>query len=94
MITVISALVGIAFGLRFKILILVPAITLVAILAIMVEIGRGDGFLFVALRTLMTVAAFQLGYLAGIMIHAVIEEIFPGNGDSDQNLKMQLARSV
>jgi hypothetical protein len=88
---VIGALVGVALGLRFKVLVLVPAVTLFTILAIMVEIGLGENFWSIILMTAAVVTAFQLGYLAGIVVHAVIEEIFPGNGDSDQNLKMQLA---
>jgi hypothetical protein len=88
---VIGALVGVALGLRSKVLVLLPAVMLVTIFATMVGIGLDESFWSIVLMTVAVVVAFQLGYLAGLVIHAVIEEIFPGNGDSGQNLTMQLA---
>jgi hypothetical protein len=82
---VIGALIGIALGLRYKVLILVPAVTLAAIFTILVGVGGADGFWSITLMTVAVVTALQLGYLVGIVIHAVIEDFFPsrnGNGDS------------
>ena len=57
----------------------------------MIEVASADSFWSIVLTTIAVVTAFQLGYLAGIAMHALIEEIFPsrnGNGDSGQNLGM------
>jgi hypothetical protein len=87
----IAVLVGIALGLRYKVFVPVPAITIAAMFSIVVGVGRADGIWSIVLMTAAVVSTFQIGYLAGIVIRAVIEEIFPsreGNGDSDQNLSM------
>jgi hypothetical protein len=91
---VIGALVGVALGLRSKGLVLVPAVMLAGVFPILIGVGRGDSFWSIVLTAVAVVIAFQLGYLAGFVIRAVIEEIFPGNGDSDQNLGMRLAKAV
>jgi hypothetical protein len=90
---VIGALAGIALGLRYKVLMLMPAVTLATIFTIMVGVARADSFWSIVLTTVAVVTAFQLGYLAGIVIRAAIEEIFPprnGNGDSGPSLGMPL----
>jgi hypothetical protein len=89
---VIGALAGVALGLRYKVWILFPAITLAATFTIVVGVGRADSFWSIVLTTVALVTAFQLGYLVGIVIHAVAEEVFTsrnGNGDSGQNLGMR-----
>jgi hypothetical protein len=92
--TVIGILVGIALGLRYKALILVPAITLAAIFALIVGLARADSFWSIVWTVVTVVSTVQLGYLAGIGIHAIIEDFFPsrnGNGDSGQNLDSRSA---
>jgi hypothetical protein len=92
--TVIGILVGIALGLRYKALILVPAITLAAIFALIVGLARADSFWSIVWTIVTVVSTVQLGYLAGIGIHAIIEDFFPsrnGNGDSGQNLDSRSA---
>jgi hypothetical protein len=70
--TVISVLAGIALGLRYRVVILVPAIILVAIFAMVVGIARGDDFWSLTLAMVAAGTAVQLGYLVGITIRAVI----------------------
>src|SRR5215467_4248629 len=69
---IIGVVVGIVLGLRYKILILVPAVLFAMILAIAVGVGRADSFWSIVLTTIALVIAVQLGYLAGLVIHAAI----------------------
>ena len=64
----IISLVGIALGLRFKVLVLVPAIALAAIFALIVGLARGDGFGSIVLAMAIVGIALQLGYLVGIAL--------------------------
>jgi hypothetical protein len=89
---IIGIVVGIVLGLRYKILILVPAVLFAMIFAIIIGIGRADSFWSIVLTTVVLVAAVQLGYLAGIAIHAVIAAIRPprkdgGSGKPDSEIR-------
>jgi hypothetical protein len=68
----ISALVGVALGLRYKVVILIPAIVLVMIFAVMVGIAHGDHFWSIILASVIAGTTIQLGYLAGILIRAAV----------------------
>jgi hypothetical protein len=70
---IISFLSGIALGLRYKVVILIPAIVLVILFAMMVGIARGDRFLSLMLAMAIPGAAIQLGYLAGAEIRAAVD---------------------
>lgn len=74
---VIGVAVGIVLGLRYKVLILVPAIMFAMISAIIVGIAHAERFWSIVLMTLELIAAVQLGYLAGTVTHAAIATIFP-----------------
>jgi hypothetical protein len=86
---IIGVVVGIVLGQRYKILILVPAVLFAMIFAIIVGAARADSFWSIVLTTVALVVAVQLGYLAGIAIHAVIAAIRPprkedgGKSDSE-----------
>jgi hypothetical protein len=85
---IIGVVVGIVLGLRYKILILVPAVPFAMIFAIIVGVARADSFWSIALTTVAVVTAVQLGYLAGIVIHAAIASLRPprkegGKSDSE-----------
>jgi hypothetical protein len=69
---VINALAGIALGLRYRVVILVPAVSLVVTFAAIVGIARGDHFWSIILAMVIVGAAVQLGYLVGIAIRAAI----------------------
>ena len=78
---IIGVMVGILLGLRYKILILVPAVLSAMTLPIMVGVVRADSFWSIVLTTVALVIAVQLGYLAGIVIHAAIAAIRPPRKD-------------
>jgi hypothetical protein len=74
---IIGVVIGIVLGLRYKVLILVPAVLFAMIFAIVIGVVRADNVWSIALTTVVVVTAVQLGYLAGIVIHAVVAAIFP-----------------
>ena len=65
---IISVFVGIALGLRFKVLVLVPAIASAIIFIVIAGLARGDGFGSIVLATVIVGVALQLGYLIGIVL--------------------------
>jgi hypothetical protein len=69
---IVSVLAGIGLGLRYKVLILVPAVTLAMIFAMIVAIVRGDHFWSIILVIAIPGTAVQLGYLVGIAIRATV----------------------
>jgi len=70
---IIHVLAGVAIGLRFKVLILVPAVTLTMLFAAIVGVTRGDMFSSIAIAMILLLTAIQVGYLAGVLIRAKIE---------------------
>jgi hypothetical protein len=72
---IISALAGIALGLRFRVLVLVPAVTLAMIFALIIGVASADHFWSIILAMVILGTAVQFGYLAGIVIRVVVESI-------------------
>jgi hypothetical protein len=70
-------LAGIALGLRYKVLILVPAVTLAMIFAMIIGVARADHFWSVVLAMVVLGTAVQFGYLAGIAIRAAVGSVIP-----------------
>ncbi len=71
----VGVVVGIVLGLRYKILILVPAVSLAIMFAVMSGIARGDRVWSILLAMAILGTAVQFGYLAGIMIRAAVGSI-------------------
>jgi len=69
---IISALAGIALGLRYKVMILIRAVALVMTFAMMIGIARGDHFWSIISTLAILGSAIQLGYLAGISVRAAV----------------------
>jgi hypothetical protein len=68
-------LLGCGLGLRFKVLILVPAVTLAMLGAAVVGIARGDEYWFIVVAMILSWTAVQFGYLAGIITRDVIASV-------------------
>jgi len=64
--SLISLLAGAALGMRFKVLILVPAICLALLAILAVGISSSVSFSFIALAMVLAAACLQLGYLGGV----------------------------
>jgi hypothetical protein len=69
---VIGIVAGIALGLRYRVVILVPAVSLVVTFAVIVGIARHDHFWSIILAMGIVGTAVQLGYLVGIAIRGAI----------------------
>ena len=69
---IVSVVVGIVLGLRYKVLILVPAVMFAVIGVITVGAARADSFWSIVLTTVALVTAVQVGYLVGAVIRAAI----------------------
>ena len=65
---IIGPLVGIALGLRFKVVVLAPATGFAEICALTLGIARSDSFWSIVLTMVIAGAAIQLGYLLGIFL--------------------------
>jgi hypothetical protein len=74
-IVIIHVLAGAALGLRFKVMILVPAVTLTMLPAAIFGVTRGDQFWSIAVAMILLGTAIQVGYLAGILIRAKIASV-------------------
>jgi hypothetical protein len=68
-------LAGAALGLRFKVMILVPALILIALFAAIVGLSSGDQFWSIAAAMILLGTAIQVGYLAGILFRAKIASV-------------------
>src|SRR5216684_9146850 len=74
-IVIILVLAGAALGLRFKVMILVPALILTMLFAAIVGVTRGDQFWSIAVAMILLGTAIQVGYLAGILVRAKIASV-------------------
>jgi len=68
----ISLLAGAALGMRFKVLVLVPAIGFTLLVAAGTGLGRGDSLGTVLLMAAAAVASLQIGYFGGGIIRYVM----------------------
>jgi hypothetical protein len=86
---IIGILVGIVLGLRYKVLVLVHAVMFAINFSIIIGIARAESFWSIVLTTAAVVTAVQVGYLAGLGIHAAIASIrAPQNGDGKPDSKI------
>jgi hypothetical protein len=71
----IFVLIGATLSLRFKFLILLPAIGLAVVGAAVVGIAQGDRVGTVILTIVLATAALQIGYFFGVVTRAVIASL-------------------
>jgi hypothetical protein len=69
----ISAIVGVALGLRFKLLILVPAIGFVAAIIGAGGVASGESPWHLALAIAAAAISVQVGYLGGTLVRHVFD---------------------
>jgi hypothetical protein len=76
----ICAIVGLSLGLRFKVLILVPAIGFAAAIIAAGGIAGGDSLWHLALVIAVATISFQVGYLGGTVVrHAFLMRRTPSS---------------
>jgi hypothetical protein len=65
MLMLLAVLAGAVLGMRFKVLILVPAIGLMIVAVLVGGIVRGDGVSIVTITAFLAASCTQIGYLGG-----------------------------
>jgi len=91
--TIISVLAGIALGLRYKVLILVPAVAVAMLFAIIIGVAHAYRFWSIVPAMVIVGTAVQFGYLAGIVMRAAIRSICAhtiGGGNPEINSEIRL----
>jgi hypothetical protein len=73
---IVGVLAGTALGLRYKVFVLVPAVSLAMIFGAMAGIVHGDHLGSIILAMVILGATVQFGYLTGIAIHAAAGPIW------------------
>jgi hypothetical protein len=87
---IIGVLAGTALGLRYKVFVLVPAVTLAMIFAAMTGIAQGNHLGAIILAMVILGATVQFGYLTGLAIHAAAGPIsLIGGRGSQLNSQMR-----
>ena len=65
MLLIFTMLIGAVLGMRFKVLVLVPATALVVLLIAAAGIAHGDGAGVILLAMVLAAVGLQMGYLGG-----------------------------
>ena len=71
-----GAIIGIFLGLRFKVLVLVPASVLATVVIILSE--SGNELSVIALTLVGTLVSLQVGFLAGSILRFLVRSYLPG----------------
>ncbi len=62
-----ALLIGAAFGIRFKVLVLVPAVAAICAGILVVGLARGYNTFTIAMTILAVTSGLQIGYLSGTL---------------------------
>jgi hypothetical protein len=87
----ISLLVGMVLGQRFKVLVLLPAIAFALLLAIGGGIVRADSGWWIVLMAAAAATALQIGYFVGVGIRHVLVAV-PGSKSPATSLSSSARR--
>jgi hypothetical protein len=79
--TISGTLVGALLGLRFRVMIIVPAIFIAAAIVTASGTARGDGAAAIAVAVIVVAASLQVGYFAGAVLRAIVGAIGTSNED-------------
>jgi hypothetical protein len=69
---IISLLVGMVLGQRFRVLVLLPTIAIVVLVTVGAGLVQADSGWSIVLMAAATAASLQIGYLAGIAIRHIM----------------------
>jgi hypothetical protein len=87
----IGVLAGTALGLRYKVFVLVPAVTMAMVFAAMAGIAHGDHLGSIILAVVILGVTVQFGYLTGAAIHAAAGQIWTSStGGRNPQLNSQI----
>lgn len=79
---IVSVLAGMAIGLRFKVLMIMPAIFVAALSTAAIMIAQGDHAWTIILATVSSAVGVQIGYLCGTFAYSVKETKVPAGAPS------------
>jgi hypothetical protein len=80
---ILSFLTGTVLGMRFRVMVLIPAITCALAIAVAIGVFRQHTVGSVALIAAATVTSLQIGYMAGIAIRHFLAAVrTPGRRDA------------
>jgi membrane protein DedA with SNARE-associated domain len=77
MLVIISLMFGMVLGQRFNVLVLVPAIALVATVSVIVGVARADAIWSIAQTAVAATVSLQIGYAMGIWIRSLLADVSP-----------------
>jgi len=92
MLILLVSLIGAVLGLRFKVLILIPAIGFTIIAAVATGIAGGNGLLAILLAGVLASTCLQIGYLGGILARYSITLARAGSSPRKDSIQAESAR--
>lgn len=75
MLVLTSGIVGTVLGLRYKVIVLLPAISVALVIVVIAAIAHGDGLWQMTLMMIGSVTCLQLGYVLGGVIAVVTDTL-------------------
>ena len=84
----VSALIGLALGLRFNVFILIPTIILTVVSTGVIHATRGDQALSVVVTIVLVATTLQICYLVGSVTRAAFERYVPLERNQDSALNI------
>jgi hypothetical protein len=72
MFAILSLLLGLVLGQRFKVLILIPVIIITLVFAVVAGLARADKAWTVGLTAAVAIAGLQIGYLLGVGVRYAV----------------------
>jgi hypothetical protein len=73
--SIVCILIGVLLGLRFRVLVLVPATAICIFLVSLVGPSSGAGAAWTVIVAVIAVALIQVGYLGGVAVSFFVTEI-------------------
>jgi hypothetical protein len=64
----LAFLIGAFLGMRFKVVILIPAIAFVLMAAVLIGIARSEHFIAVSLQVAIAVGCLEIGYFCSVVM--------------------------
>jgi hypothetical protein len=74
LLSIVCILIGALLGLRFRVLVLVPATAICIFVVLFVELSSGAGAVWSLIDAVIAAALVQVGYLAGVVMSFFVTE--------------------
>lgn len=74
LLSIVYILIGALLGLKFRVLVLVPATAICISLLLLVDLYSGVGAAWTVISALMAAALLQVGYLGGVAVSFFVAE--------------------